>query len=409
MPIGWIMLLVNLYDPHAAASWRKTLAGVAGAAFVGLIAYALVFITLRDPSSLPRIVVGAFLIIASILTLLWRSIYIRLYTSPDFLRRMLVVGAGSSGCTLIEVYQSVSPRPFHLVGLIDDDPQKIGTQVKGFPVIGGSEMLLQVAEDERVTDLIVAISGEMLGSTFQTLLDAQEKGLDIIRMPPMYEELLGRVPVHHLESDWVIRSFVDDLRVSGFYEILKRLRDLVGGLVGITIFLLILPLAALATVVDSGLPIFYSQKRLGRGAREFTIYKFRTMRQDAESDGRAHLTEENDPRVTRVGNFMRKTRLDEFPQFMNVLGGEMSLVGPRAERPELVAHFQRRIPFYRARLLVKPGLTGWAQVSHGYVSTVEDTAVKLEYDLYYIKHRNLMMDIAIVLQTIGTVFGLRGR
>jgi lipopolysaccharide/colanic/teichoic acid biosynthesis glycosyltransferase len=132
------------------------------------------------------------------------------------------------------------------------------------------------------------------------------------------------------------------------------------------------------------------------------------MRQDAEADGQARLAEKNDPRVTVVGNFLRRFRLDEFPQFWNVLRGELSLVGPRAERPELVDEFQKQIPFYRARLLVKPGVTGWAQINYGYVSTVGDTAVKLEYDLYYIKHRTFGMDMNIILRTVGTMFSGKG-
>jgi lipopolysaccharide/colanic/teichoic acid biosynthesis glycosyltransferase len=133
------------------------------------------------------------------------------------------------------------------------------------------------------------------------------------------------------------------------------------------------------------------------------------MVQDAEADGKVRPTEENDPRVTRVGNFLRKTRLDELPQVLNILRGEMSIVGPRAERPELVEAFQKQVPFYRARLLVKPGLTGWAQINYGYVATVTDTVVKIEYDLYYIKHRTLVMDINIILRTVGTVLRQSGR
>jgi lipopolysaccharide/colanic/teichoic acid biosynthesis glycosyltransferase len=193
------------------------------------------------------------------------------------------------------------------------------------------------------------------------------------------------------------------------YEFMKRVMDILGGFVGTMIFLVILPFVSVAILLETGLPIFYSQPRLGKGASVFRIYKFRTMRQDAEAEGKAMLATENDPRVTRVGNFLRKTRLDEMPQFWNVLHGEMSLVGPRAERPELVADYQKQIPFYRARLLVKPGLTGWAQINYGYFATVKEMVVKLEYDLYYIKHRTLAMDFAIVLRTIGTVLRRTGR
>jgi lipopolysaccharide/colanic/teichoic acid biosynthesis glycosyltransferase len=185
--------------------------------------------------------------------------------------------------------------------------------------------------------------------------------------------------------------------------------DILGSLAGLVVFLIILPLTALAIIIESGVPVFYSQERLGKGGRLFRIYKFRSMLQNAEEDGEARPALVNDPRVTRVGNFLRRTRLDEMPQFLSVLTGEMSLVGPRAERPELVAMFQKQIPFYRARLLVKPGLTGWAQINYGYVATVKETVVKLEYDLYYIKHRTLNMDFNIVLRTIGTVLRRTGR
>jgi lipopolysaccharide/colanic/teichoic acid biosynthesis glycosyltransferase len=215
--------------------------------------------------------------------------------------------------------------------------------------------------------------------------------------------------VHHLESDWLIRSFVDQLRVSVFYDFLKRLLDTIGGLLGLAVFAVLYPFLALGTILDTGLPILYSQDRLGKGGQPFTIYKFRTMIQDAEADGTAQLAAENDARVTRFGAFLRATHLDELPQFWNVLRGDMSMVGPRAERAQLIADFQKQIPFYRARLLVKPGLTGWAQINYGYVASVIETAIKLEYDLYYIKHRSIAMDFTIMLRTVGTVLGSRGR
>ncbi len=409
LPIAWLLLMIELYEPRAASNWRKTLRGVAIAAFVGLVAYSLVFIIRLDPGGLPRVGVGAFLVYSSALTLLWRSLYIRFYTSAGQMRRMLIVGAGKAGHTLAEVYRSLNPPPFNFIGFVDDDPKKLGKSVYGLPVLGGSAQLLDLIDLYHISDIVVAINGVIQGQTFQTILDAQEQGIEVTRMPTLYEEMTGRVPIHHLESDWVVRSFIDQARVSGFYLLVKRLVDILGGLVGLLIFALIFPFTALAILLDSGLPIFYSQIRSGKGGRTFKIYKFRTMCQDAEADGQARLAEQNDPRVTRVGNFLRRTRLDEFPQFWNVLTGEISLVGPRAERPELVDTFQKQIPFYRARLLVKPGVTGWAQINYGYVSTVGDTAVKLEYDLYYIKHRTLGMDLNIILRTVGTMLSGKGR
>ncbi len=409
LPLIWLLLMVESYDPHSAGNWRKTLRGIAVAPIVGLLVYSLLFTINLDPNSLPRIAVGAFLVIASILTLGWRAIYIRLYTSSGLMRRVLIVGAGKAGHSLADIYRKLSPPPFILLGFIDDDLRKKSKSYFGFAVLGTSEHLLDIVEEYRVSDIVVAINGEIKGETFQTILDTQERGVEISRMPIMYEELTQRVPIEHLESDWVIRSFVDQVRVSGTYELAKRLMDILGGFVGTLVFMLLFPFIAFAILVESGFPIFYSQTRLGKGGSVFRIYKFRTMKQDAEADGEAKAAVENDPRVTKVGNFLRRTRLDEMPQFLSVLQGEISLVGPRAERPELVAEYQKQIPFYRARLLVKPGLTGWAQINYGYVATIRETVVKLEYDLYYIKHRTLNMDMNIVLRTIGTVIRRTGR
>jgi exopolysaccharide biosynthesis polyprenyl glycosylphosphotransferase len=409
LPLAWMILLIDLYDVHRAANWQRTVRGVTVAALVGGMAYLLIYFASDEPGFINRRGVAAFLILIIILTLLWRRLYIRLYRSQGFLRRVLIVGAGVNGHSLAQIYKGINPPPFTLVGFIDDDPEKFGKHFEGFCVYGNSSHLLDIVDKFNISDLIVAISGEMLGGTFQILLDAQEKGIEIARMQTIYEELLGRVPVHHLESDWVLRSFIDESRSGGLFEVGKRLLDTIGSIVGLAICLALFPFIGLAILVESGLPILYWQERLGKGGREFKIVKFRTMYQDAEKDGKAQMAGKKDPRITRVGNFLRITRLDEFPQFWNVLRGEMSLVGPRAERAQWVATFQEEIPFYRARLLVKPGITGWAQVNYGYAATVEDTSVKLEYDLYYIKHRSVMMDIAIILSTFGTVLGRKGR
>ena len=408
LPLLWVISLVELYEPHLAGSGRKTTRGIAIAAFLGLIVYSLVFITRQD-TNLPRIGFGAFLVYASLLTMIWRMIFIRIYKRTGQLRRILLVGAGKAGQTLAELYNSLEPRSFHIIGYVDDDVEKVGEFLNDLPVLGTSEHLLELIDDNRISDLVVAINGEIQGSTFQTILDAQEKGVDVTRMPILYEEMTGRVPIHHLESDWIIRSFVDGLSVSGFYLLFKRLMDILGGFVGILILAVATPFIAFAIFADSGLPIIYSQPRHGRGRSIFTIYKFRTMKKKSDSPQSSKTTVENDPRVTRVGKFLRKTRLDELPQFWNVLRGDMSLVGPRAEVPKLVDEYQKEIPFYRARLLVKPGLAGWAQINFGYASTIEETSIKLEYDLYYIKHRTLTMDFQIILRTIGTVIRRTGR
>ena len=408
LPLLWLLLLSSLYQEKRAADWTETLRVIAIAAVIALAFYSVVYF-FNTPKSLPRRGVAAFIGSALILTLVWRFIYIHVFTAPQFLRRVLLVGGGETGQIILKILKTLHPQPFIVVGIIDDDPNKIGSEIEGYPVYAGSDKLLDVITSQEITDLIVAISGKMQGTMFQALLDAQERGAEITRMPVVYEELLHRVPIRYLEADWILRSFVDQARVNMFNEIAKRLTDILLATIFLLFLLPLLPFISLAIIIDSGFPIFYTQKRMGRNGVLFNIFKFRTMRQDAEANGQPQWAEEKDRRATRVGVFLRKTHLDEFPQFFNVLKGEMSIVGPRAERPELVEWFQQHVPFYRARLLVRPGITGWAQVNQQYASTIDETIEKLEYDLYYIKHRSLGMDFSTMLRTPAMILGFRGR
>jgi exopolysaccharide biosynthesis polyprenyl glycosylphosphotransferase len=408
LPFIWPLLMARLYEEHRARDPEQTLRNIAFSALIGMGLY-MVFYFTSAKGSLPRIGVATFIISEFVLTLLWRLLYIRIFTAPQFMRRMLLVGAGDTGNIMLKIISQIKPRPYILVGIIDDDSQKIGKMIEGYEVFGGCDVLLKAICDHQITDLIVAISGQMQGGMFQALLDAQEVGTEIIRMPVAYEELLHRVPIRYLEAEWILRSFVDKARSETFSEMTKRALDILGGLVGMFILLILFPFVAVAILVESSQPILYKQIRMGRGGQLYNIYKFRTMRQDAEADGQPQWAEENDHRATKVGLILRKTHIDEIPQFYNVLRGEMSLVGPRAERPELVEWFQKHVPFYRARLLVRPGMTGWAQVNQQYAATIDETIEKLEYDLYYIMHRNLMMDLRIIARTPTLVLSLRGR
>jgi exopolysaccharide biosynthesis polyprenyl glycosylphosphotransferase len=408
LPLIWMVLLVELYDLHRAKNLRQTTGGIAIAVLTGIFFYALIYL-ISPKDSLPRWGIGFFLVFASILTFLWRLAYIQIFTAQAFLRRVLVIGAGKAGETITRAYKDLRPQPFFLVGFMDDDPKKIGNNVDGFPILASNDHLIETIDAEAITEIIIAVSGRMQGATFQAILDAQESGVEVVPMPTAYEELLGRVPVHHLESDWLIRSFVNEARVGGFYEAGKRLIDILGGLVGTGICAAVYPVVAIFILLESGRPVIYRQFRSGKGGKQFLMNKFRTMHQDAEKDGIVQLTQKKDNRITRFGNFLRRTHIDELPQFLNVLSGEMSLVGPRSERPEWIAEFQMQIPFYRARLLVKPGITGWAQVNYSYFATVEEMAIKLEYDLYYIKHRDMLLDMLILLRTFTQVLAFRGR
>ena len=408
LPFIWLILLVDTYDSRKSANLRQTLRGIS-IVFLGSAIIYLVIYFAAEPNSLPRLGVAVFIVTATLLTLLWRLIYIRTFTSVSRQQRVLIVGAGKAGSALVEVISELDPPPFKLIGLIDDDPAKLGTNILGIPILGNHESMAEIIANQGITDLILAISNEMNHGMFQSILTAQEEGINLTTMTETYESLSGRVPIDLLESDWVIRAFLDRAPTSGFYRIAKRLLDLLLGLVGLVALALLFPLIALVILIDSGRPVIFTQKRLGRGGKPYMIYKFRTMKSSLDMEKEALVTATNDPRITGIGKFLRKSHLDELPQIINVLRGEMSFVGPRSERVELVQVFQKEVPFYRARMLVKPGITGWAQIHQAYAETIAETATKLQYDLYYIEHASIWMDLNILLRTVGSVLGFKGR
>ena len=408
LPFIWLILLVDTYDTRKSANLRQSLRGI-GMVFLGSAIVYLVIYFAVEPYSLPRLGVAVFIVTATLLTLLWRLIYVRTFTSVSRQQRVLIIGAGKAGTALVEVISEFDPPPFKLIGLIDDDPAKLGTNIHGAPILGNHESMAEIIANQGITDLILAISNEMNHGMFQSILTAQEEGINLTTMTDTYENLSGRVPIDLLESDWVVRAFLDRAPTSGFYRIAKRLLDLVLVLIGLATLVLLFPLLALVIFLDSGRPIIFTQKRLGKGGKPYMIYKFRTMRSRLDMEKEALVTANNDPRITRIGKLLRKTHLDELPQIINVLRGEMSFVGPRSERVELVRVFQKEVPFYRARMLVKPGITGWAQIHQAYAETIEETATKLQYDLYYIEHASILMDLNILLRTVGSVLGFKGR
>jgi exopolysaccharide biosynthesis polyprenyl glycosylphosphotransferase len=408
LPFIWLILLVDTYDNRKSANIRQTLRSTGLVFLVSVIIYLVIYFAV-EPFSLPRLGVAVFIVTATVLTLIWRFIYIRTFTSVSRQQRVVIVGAGKAGTALVGVISELDPPPFKLIGMIDDDPAKLGTNIQGFPILGNHENMAEVIANQGITDLILAISNEMNHGMFQSILTAQEDGVNLTTMTETYESLSGRVPIDLLESDWVVRAFLDRAPTSGFYRIAKRLLDLLLGLLGLVALALLSPLLAPIILLDSGSPVIFTQIRLGRGGKPYTIYKLRTMKSRSDMEKEALVTTTNDPRITRIGRFLRKSHLDELPQIINVLRGEMSFVGPRSERVELVQVFQKEVPFYRARMLVKPGITGWAQIHQPYAETIKETATKLQYDLYYIEHASIWMDLNILLRTVGSVLGFKGR
>ena len=408
LPLVWLILMIPLYNVRKVHYFQNTLKIVLISAASCIAIYLLIFF-LAPAKTLPRRGVIVFFISAAVFTLIWHRIFSRFYFVKDAFINTIIVGAGKAGTRIAEIINTTEGVPYRVLGFIDDDVNKIGTSIEGFTVLCGSDRYFEIIEELQVTQIIMAISNDLDERLFDALTLSEERGITVTTMPMIYEELLGRIPVHLLHTDWLLRTFYDMSHTSLFFEIAKRFFDILGGLIGLILLIIITPIIAVATLIDSGRPIFYMQERLGLRGSTFNMIKFRTMIQNAENDGVARPASENDQRITKVGAFLRHSHMDEMPQFINVLRGDLSLVGPRAERPQIVKDLQREVPFYRARLLVRPGITGWAQVNQNYAAGTEENAIKLEYDLYYIKHRSLLMDLSIIFHTLKTIFGLKGR
>jgi exopolysaccharide biosynthesis polyprenyl glycosylphosphotransferase len=405
----WVVLAWanGLYDLRRAPDrWEAAVLSFKVALQI-LVVWAIAYFV-PPPWTLVRHVVVFFTAGVVIAIPIWRQAYAAVFSQPAFRRRVLLVGAGRAGRTMLANIRSAAPHDFEVLGFVDDDPALKDAEVDGVKVIADRSDLVPVAQQLGVSELVLSITSGVHGEMVNALMDAREQGIDVVPMPVLYESITGRVPVEHVGDHWAVALPLAPPVARGLYPMAKRVIDVVFAVVGIAFLsVLLLVVAPLVALTSSG-PVFYRQRRVGRGGRTFTLLKLRTMVVDAEPEGPV-WAEPDDPRVTRVGRWLRRTRLDELPQAANILRGDMSLVGPRPERPEFVAELARRIPFYRARHAVRPGLTGWATIHQGYASSAEDALLKLQRDLYYIKHQSLMLDAYILLRTLTTILRLGGR
>lgn len=354
--------------------------------------------------------------------ILGRCLYVLLLGSSKLKRRVLIYGAGWAGTSLAREMLESKDITYQLVGFIDDDPELQDADIvfkdvllKGneqaeveLRVLGDGEKLNQIVTQNNVNTVVMAITYDISGKLLQRMTDCLEHGVELLPMPVLYEQITGKIPVQHVGDHWSVSMPINHPGTGAIRPLVKRVFDLVSAGIG-TIFLgIAMPFIALAICIDSPGPIFYRQTRVGKGGRLFRVYKFRSMVPNAEENG-AVWAEKNDSRVTRVGKFLRATHIDEFPQFFNILRGEMSAVGPRPERPEFVEELEKEIPFYRVRHAVKPGMAGWGLVNQGYGASKKDAMIKLQYDLYYIKHQSLWLDVVILLKTIFDTVTFGGR
>ncbi len=321
---------------------------------------------------------------------------------PYIKKRSVIVGAGFSGRTLArEIIKS--RNGYEAIGFVDDDPRKVGRCFEGLQILGRSDELADVIGRHRADTVILAINGRARPSSLSKVLTSCEAlGVRVLDMPSVFEALTGKVPVEHVERSWFPMG-AKELGVSRAQAFWTRIGDILLSLVALAGFGLALPAAALAIKMDSRGPVFFSQERVGFKGRIFRLHKLRTMIADAEVNGDPVWAETDDSRVTKIGRQLRRFRFDEFPQFWNVLRGQMSVVGPRPERPYFVEQLRRDLPHYDLRHEIKPGITGWAQICQGYASSSQESFEKLQFDLYYLRHRSLIWDLSIILKTARVV------
>jgi sugar transferase (PEP-CTERM system associated) len=335
----------------------------------------------------------------------WRTAWTRIHSKGRLRSRVLVLGVSRAAESIVKL-QANGSQPFAVVGFLDDAPgarERLPAQAQ---LLGKTKDLLNLV-DELQPDLVLVSLPNMRGAfPADELLECRLRGIRVEDWPTFYEKQTGKILVTGLRPSWLI--FSDGFVKTNLTQTIKRATDILLGTIGLVLSLPLFGLVALAIRLDSRGPVFLRQERVGRGGRTFVLYKFRSMFVDAERGSGPVWATHDDPRVTRVGRVIRRTRLDELPQLLNVLAGDMSFIGPRPERPEFVTVLQRQIPFYMERHSVKPGLTGWAQVRHHYAGSVEDAVEKLQYDLYYIKNLSPFLDLLILLHTVQVVLFGRG-
>lgn len=316
-------------------------------------------------------------------------------------RRFIIVGTDSKSQLAITTKGDALSRRYQLAGYVTMEPVEVGRSLDGHYVLGTIDDLERLCIEKGIKEVVVGPGPAKNPRVLDRVLPCLRLGCRVTNLSTFYEQVLSEIPVDHLEPHWFL--FADLKHYREAQIIMKRATDIVGAIAGLLLTLPFWPLIALLIKLESSGPVFYSQERVGLNGRVFRLHKFRTMHIGAERNG-CQWAALNDPRVTRVGWYLRRSRLDELPQFWNILLGQMTVVGPRPERPEFVEELSDQIRFYNERHLVKPGLTGWAQVNYRYGASVEDAKRKLQLDLWYIKHMSIELDMAIFLRTLGTVF-----
>ena len=394
----WLLIfyIIGLYDLNIARNNLNFFTTLFRALLINIAISVAFFYFIPYFGITPKTVLFLNIVVFTALFIIWRQIYNRVLISTALLDNLMIIGETKETKDLIKY--------------IENNPQ-LGFRIKRVVLPKDIELIFDLIErivQDKIQTVVTAIDPHKDVNLVRNLYHCLPLDITFYDLPTFYEKITGKVPISAIEEVWFLENLM--IEKKSLYETIKRVLDILYALALGIVSLPFCPLIILAIKLDTPGPAFYKQKRVGENSQIFNVYKFRSMIDAAEKNG-AQWAQVNDPRVTNVGKFLRSSRLDEFPQLYNVLRGDMSFVGPRPERPEFVfgVNLQRQIPFYQIRHLVKPGLTGWAQINFEYGASIEDTTEKLQYDLFYLKNRSFILDFSIILKTIKIIIGRGGR
>lgn len=398
-----MIFAVGLYNRQFWTKFGGMVVRIVAALILSFILLTVVFYTV-PAFSIPRSILAAALVAALPGLILVRSLVPRLLDLESLKRRIVVIGVGRPAARIEELELTGRAFGFHCIGYIDVLGET--RQVAADRIIPAPNALVDYVRDRGVQEVVIAAEDWRKRLPMRALMDVRLNGIVVCDYQSFYERETGAVDLDAVKPSWFL--FSNGFAGSWLHKWLKRCLDVVVSLTFLLFFLPLMLFTALVIRLESPGQVFYRQERIGFRGRSFTLLKFRSMRADAEKDGVPQWAAQNDARVTRVGAFIRKTRIDELPQIFNVLRGDMSFVGPRPERAYFVEQLAEQLPFYADRHWVKPGITGWAQLNYQYGASVEDAKIKLQYDLYYVNYYGMLLDIIIIIQTVRVVLWPQG-
>jgi sugar transferase (PEP-CTERM system associated) len=395
---------MGLYKPHLREGITGTVFRISASYFIGSIALTLIYYIFPF-TILGRGVLAIANVISILSILILRILFIK-YVDNSNKRKILILGSGTKAKSITALRRSVDRKGFEICGYVHIRGEK--DLVDDNLVVNLNSSLLDYSTNNSIDEIVVAVDDRRRSFPLHELLDCRLSGIDVVDLMTFYERESGKVRVDLLHPSWLV--FSDGFKQSMLRDFGKRLFDISVSLLLLILTWPIMLITIIAIFVEGNFsgPILYRQIRVGINGKPFAVFKFRSMRVDAEKEG-AQWATTNDSRITRVGNFIRKVRIDELPQILNVLNGDMSFVGPRPERPEFVVTLNDNIPYYEERHRVKPGITGWAQLCYPYGASEKDSYEKLQYDLYYVKNHSLVLDFLVLIQTAEVVLFGKGR